>query len=204
MTHATHTPTDRRGHFPGYTVSAELHRGRKRVVYRATRDRDNASVILKTLTDDYPSPAQTAALRREYELLRTLDIVGVAAAIGLESHRDRLALVLEDVGGVSLRAMVAEGPLELETFFQIALPLIATIGRIHDQGVIHKDVNPNNILVNRDTPGVRLVDFSISSRLAAEHRRDLQHPHLLEGTIAYMSPEQTGRMNRGVDYRSDL
>src|SRR5262249_12050465 len=96
------------------------------------------------------------------------------------------------------------GPLDLEAFFQVALSLIGTIGRIHDHGVIHKDVNPNNILVNRDTADVRLVDFSISSRLAAEHRRDLQHPHLLEGTIAYMSPEQTGRMNRGVDYRSDL
>jgi predicted ATPase/transcriptional regulator with GAF, ATPase, and Fis domain len=195
---------DRRAQVPGYTVAAELHRGRKRVVYRATRDRDGAQVILKTLVDDYPSPSETAALRREFELLGTVAVPGVAAALGLESYRDRLALVLEDVGGTPLKTLVAAGPLDLDTFFAVALPLSGTIGRIHERGVIHKDINPNNILVNRATGDVRLVDFSISTRLAAEHRRQLQHPHLLEGTIAYMSPEQTGRMNRGVDYRADL
>lgn len=100
--------------------------------------------------------------------------------------------MLEDVGGVSLRAMVDEGPLDLETFFQITLPPIGTIGRIHDQGVIHKDINPNNILVNRDTADVRLVDFSISSRLAAEHRRDLQHPHLLKARSRRCRPSRRG------------
>ena len=204
MTQAQPTPAERRAQVPGYSVAAELHRGRKRVVFRATRDRDGARVILKTLVDEYPSPAETSALRREYELLCGLDIAGVAAAVALESYRDRLALVLEDVGGTPLKALVAAGPLDLETFFAVALPLIATIGRIHEQGVIHKDINPNNILVNPATGDVRLVDFSISSRLTPEHRRHPQHPHLLEGTIAYMSPEQTGRMNRGVDYRTDL
>ena len=206
MTKTTAAPTDRRAHVPGYSVTAELHRGRKRVVFRATRDRDGARVILKlkTLVDEYPSPGETAALRREYELLRTLDIPGVAVAIALESYRDRVALVLEDVGGTPLKTLVARGPLGLEAFFEVALPLIAAIGRIHEAGIIHKDINPNNILVNPTTADVRLVDFSISSRLVAEHRRQLQHPHLLEGTIAYMAPEQTGRMNRGVDYRADL
>ena len=87
MTH-TQMPPDRRSSFPGYSLAAEIHRGRKRAVYRAVRDRDGACVILKTLLDDYPSPAETATLRREYELLRGLDIPGVAAALGLESHRD--------------------------------------------------------------------------------------------------------------------
>src|SRR5690242_5339587 len=204
MTHTTAAPTDRRAQVPGYSVTAELHRGRKRVVFRATRDRDGARVILKTLVDEYPSPGETAALRREYDLLGTLDVPGVAVAIGLESYRDRVALVLEDVGGTPLKTLVARGPLDLQAFFEVALPLVGTIGRIHEAGIIHKDINPNNILVNPTTADVRLVDFSISSRLAAEHRRQLQHPHLLEGTIAYMAPEQTGRMNRGVDYRADL
>ena len=130
MTH-TQLPPDRRSTFPGYSLAAEIHRGRKRAVYRAVRDRDGAGVILKTLLDDYPSPAETATLRREYELLRGLDVPGVAAALGLENYRDRLALVLEDAGGESLRTLVAQGPLDLERFFAIALPLVATIARIH-------------------------------------------------------------------------
>ncbi|HET9040976.1 MAG TPA: sigma 54-interacting transcriptional regulator [Gemmatimonadales bacterium] len=201
---STQLPPDRRSTFPGYSLAAEIHRGRKRAVYRAVRDQDGAGVILKTLVDDYPSPSETAALRREFELLRGLDIRGVAVALGLESYRDRLALVLEDAGGDSLKTLVAQGPLDLDRFFAIALPLVAAIARIHERGVIHKDINPSNVLVNLAQGEVRVIDFSISSRLAAEHRRHLQHPHLLEGTIAYMSPEQTGRMNRGVDYRSDL
>ncbi len=160
MTHAT-SSSDRRMTVPGYSLAAEIHRGRKHVVFRAIRERDGQPVILKTLLDEYPSPGETAALRREYELLRELDIPGVAAAQGLETNRDRPALVLEDVGGVSLMSLVTRGPLDLGRFFDVALPLAATIGRLHEHGIIHKDINPNNVLVNLTTGDVRLIDFSI-------------------------------------------
>jgi predicted ATPase/transcriptional regulator with GAF, ATPase, and Fis domain len=189
---------------PGYSPVAEIYRGRKRVVYRAVRDRDGTSVILKTLVAEFPPPADTAALRREYELLRGLAVPGVAEVYAFESYRDRPTLVLEDVGGSPLKSLVTRGPLELARFFEVAPELAATVGRLHHQGVVHKDVNPNNIVVNLATGQLRLIDFSISSRVAAGRQRPLEHPHLLEGTIAYMSPEQTGRMNRDVDYRTDL
>jgi hypothetical protein len=189
---------------PGYTIREEIYRGRKRAVDRASRDSDHASVIIKSLVDEYPGPSETAALRREFELLRGLGIPGVAQAFSLERHRDRPALVLEDVGGCTLKAVIAQHPLELGRFFDLALQLAGTLAELHHRNIIHKDVNPNNIIVDLETGIAKLTDFSISSRAAAERQADLQHPHLLEGTIAYMSPEQTGRMNRDVDFRSDL
>ena len=189
---------------PGYTLSTEIHRGGKRVVYRATRDKDGVSVIVKSFLHEYPTPLETAGLRREYELIHGLGLAGVAQAYGLEIHRDRLALVLEDVGDRTLKALIARGLLGLGKFFELALQLASTLAEIHWRDIIHKDINPNNVVVDVATGRARLTDFGIASRLSAEQQRHLQHPHLLEGTIAYMSPEQTGRMNRDVDYRSDL
>jgi predicted ATPase/transcriptional regulator with GAF, ATPase, and Fis domain len=189
---------------PGYTVSAEIHRGGRTLVYRATRNRDALPVIIKSPLDEYPSPAQTASLRREFELLQGLDLPGVPRVYALETHRDRLALVLEDVGGTTLKELIARGQLDLRGFFDYALQLASTLAEIHRRGIIHKDVTPANVIVDPAAGRARLADFGIASRLSAERQRHLQHPHLLEGTIAYMSPEQTGRMNRDLDYRSDL
>src|SRR5882724_1226396 len=189
---------------PGYTAAAEIYRGSERIVYRATRDRDGIPVIIKTCLAEFPSPIEIAGLRREYELLRGLGIHGVPEAYGLEAHRDRLALVLEDAGGSTLKALIAGGAIDLPRFLDVALALANTVAEIHRQNIIHKDINPNNIIVNLETGQARLTDFGIASRLSTEQPRHLQHPHLLEGTIAYVSPEQTGRMNRDLDYRSDL
>ncbi|HEU5039187.1 MAG TPA: serine/threonine-protein kinase PknK, partial [Gemmatimonadales bacterium] len=189
---------------PGYAVSAEIHRGGRTAVYRAIRERDGFPVIIKCPVAEYPSPADTARLRREHQLLQGLDLPGVPRVYGLETHRDRVALVLEDVGGETLKELIARGPLDLRSFFDYALQLAATVGEIHRRGIIHKDINPSNVIVDRGGGRARLADFGIASRLSAERQGHLQHPHLLEGTIAYMSPEQTGRMNRDLDYRSDL
>jgi len=174
------------------------------MVFRALRQRDRVPVIIKSLVDEYPAPSDTAALRREYELIRGLDLSGVAEAFSLEAHRDRLALVLEDAGGSTLKTLIVRGEVGLARFFDIAVQLAATVAELHQQNIIHKDINPTNVIIHEETGQAKLTDFSISSRLTAEHPQHLQHPHLLEGTIAYMSPEQTGRMNRDVDYRSDL
>jgi predicted ATPase/transcriptional regulator with GAF, ATPase, and Fis domain/tRNA A-37 threonylcarbamoyl transferase component Bud32 len=189
---------------PGYTAAAEIYRGSERIVYRATRDRDGIPVIIKSCLAEFPSPIEIAGLRREYELLRGLGIHGVPEAYGLEAHRDRLALVLEDAGGSTLKALIAGGAIDLPRFFDVALALANTVAQVHRRGIIHKDINPFNIIVNLETGQARLTNFGIASRLSAEQQRQLQHPHLLEGTVAYMSPEQTGRMNRDLDYRSDL
>jgi serine/threonine protein kinase len=159
---------------PGYTVAGEIYRGGNRVVWRAIRDRDRLPVIIKLCAAEYPTPLETAGLRREYELLQELRIRGVPKAYDLEAHRDRLALVLEDAGGSTLKELIARGAIDLARFFDLALQLAATVAEIHRRGVIHKDINPNNVIVNLDTGQARLTDFGIASRLAAEQQRHLQ------------------------------
>jgi predicted ATPase/transcriptional regulator with GAF, ATPase, and Fis domain len=160
-------------------------------------------VLLKTCAADYPSPADVAALRREFEILSSLQLPGVVRALELVRHQDRLALVLEDHGGEPLKRILGSGPLELESFFAVSLPLVETLAAVHRQGFIHKDLNPNNILYEPESGEVMLADFGTASRVAAETQRPTQ-PHLLEGTLAYISPEQTGRMNRDIDFRTDF
>ena len=188
---------------PGFLIEAELHHGRKRAVWRARRTGDQAAVILKTLIDEFPSPADTAGLRREYQILRTLDAPGVARALELANFRDRLVLVLEDAGDTTLKALCAEGPLETATVIAYARQLAAALAAVHRAGLIHKDVNSNNVIVDRASGRITLSDFGIASRARSEqHSPGL--PHMIEGTLTYMSPEQTGRMNRDLDHRSDL
>lgn len=110
---------------------------------------------------------------------------------------------MEDFGGISLRQFIKEQPQHLEQFLIIALQLTDILHQLHQQRVIHKDIKPANILIHPDTKVLKLIDFSISSLLPRE-TTEIQNPNVLEGTLAYLSPEQTGRMNRGIDYRSDF
>ncbi len=193
-------PSEPTGVVPGYTITEEVYRGRRRIVYRGTRDRDGAPVIVKALLD---RSGGTESLRREYELIRSLDLDGVPRAIELLQTDDRVALVLEDAGLTRLRALIPPGGMDLGTFLALGIRLAEVLHGLHDRKVIHKDINPNNLLVDAGAGGLALIDFSIASRMPAEHQ-ELRHPNVLEGTIAYLSPEQTGRMNRDIDYRTDF
>ena len=186
--------------FPGYTITEEVYRGRRRIVYRGSRDRDGARVIVKTLLE---GSGGTETLGREYELIRSLDLDGVPRAVELVRSGDRVALVLEDEGRPRLKALIPAGGMDLATFFRLGVQLAEVLQGLHHRRVIHKDINPNNILVDPQTGRLTLIDFSIASRMPAEHQ-ELRHPSVLEGTIAYLSPEQTGRMNRDIDYRTDF
>jgi serine/threonine protein kinase len=147
---------------PGYDVQQEIYRGRRRVVVRATRQRDGRAAVIKTPTDEFPSPAQLAALRREYQILSSLDIKGVARPLELVTHRDRVALVLEDAGGVPLKMLIAAGPLPVPQAVGIAARLATLLGELHRRGIIHKDVNPNNVLVHPATSQVTLTDSGVA------------------------------------------
>ena len=111
-------------------------------------------------------------------------------------------LILEDPGGEPLDRLLGE-PMELRRFLRYAVGLAAALGKLHQQGLIHKDIKPANILVNSATGAIRLTGFGIASRLPRE-RQSPEPPEVIAGTLAYMAPEQTGRMNRSIDSRSDL
>jgi PAS domain S-box-containing protein len=141
-------------------------------------------------------------LEHEYELKSELDADWAAQPIALTRYNDRLGLVLEDPGGAPLARLLGR-PLDVTRFLRIAIPLVGALRRVHEQGLIHKDIKPENILLDTASGGVRLTGFGIASRLPREHQAP-EPPEVIAGTLAYMAPEQTGRMNRSVDSRSDL
>ena len=141
-------------------------------------------------------------LEHEFALKAELEADWAARPVALSSYNGRMALVLEDPGGASLDTLLGR-PLDASHFLRIALPLAGALRHVHERGLIHRDIKPANILVDPVSGGVWLTGFGIASRLPRE-RQAPAPPEVIAGTLAYMAPEQTGRMNRSVDSRSDL
>ncbi len=190
-------------YLPGYQIFNRLYESSKSLVYRAVREEDKRSVILKVLKPEYSSRTEFARYKQEYEIVRSLKLEGVISAYSLEKYENTQAIAFEDFGGQSLKILMAERNLTLSEFLAIALNLTETLGQIHAANIIHKDINPSNIVFNPETGQVKLIDFGIATVLSRENPT-IKNPHILEGTLPYMSPEQTGRMNRSLDYRSDF
>jgi predicted ATPase/signal transduction histidine kinase len=141
-------------------------------------------------------------LEHEYALRSELDAAWAAHPIELSRHCNRLALLLEDPGGVVLDQLL-DRPLAIWVFLPIAISLAGALRQVHARGLIHKDIKPANVLVDVASGGVWITGFGIASRLPREHQHP-EAPEVIAGTLAYMAPEQTGRMNRSIDARSDL
>jgi len=188
---------------PNYQIGSQIYESVNSLIYRGHRKKDNQPVILKMLKLDYPTPAELTRYRQEYEIMHDFDLAGVIKAYDIEKYQNTLVIILEDFGGESLKQVMAEQPLTLKAFLPIAILLSDSLGNIHAADIIHKDINPSNIVVNVDTKLLKIIDFGIASRLPRENST-LKNPEQLEGTLAYISPEQTGRINRSLDYRTDL
>jgi len=187
---------------PGYQINTLLYSGSRTQVYRAVRTADSLPVVIKVPSGDYPSFNQILQLRHQYTLANNLQLPGIVKPLALERYGNGYALVLEDNGGVSLSEYADSKPLPLGELLAIAISTVEIIQQLKEQRVIHKDIKPQNILIHPETKEIYLIDFSIASLLPKETTA-LQHPKAIEGTLAYMSPEQTGRMNRSIDYRTD-
>jgi hypothetical protein len=151
---------------------------------------------------EHPTPATLDRLAHEYGLREELDAAWAARPLELVRERGQTILVLEDPGGEPLARFIGP-PMEMRTFLRLAVALSAALGRLHERGLIHKDIKPANVLVSSATDQVWLTGFGIASRLPRE-RQAPDPPEFIAGTLAYMAPEQTGRMNRAIDSRSDL
>ena len=192
---------------PQVAVTAKIYESANSLVYRGIRTSDNTPVILKVLKQDYPTPAELTRYKQEYEITRSLNLDGVVKAYSQQDYQRTLVIILEDFGGESLAKLVndlaGEFPMPLPEFLSLAIEITEILGRIHSSNVIHKDINPSNIVLNPATGIVKLIDFGIATRLSRTNPT-FRNPNVLEGTLAYISPEQTGRMNRFLDYRTDF
>ncbi|MEZ4454674.1 MAG: AAA family ATPase, partial [Nannocystaceae bacterium] len=186
-----------------YELTERIYQGDASVVYRGRRLADGAAVTIKVPRSDRPRPRSIATLRHEYNLLRELDVPGVIRVIALEEYGEGVALVEEAAPGATLSRLISHGALPLAAGLRVARGLARSLHGLHEAGVVHKDIKPQNILVSSETLETHLIDFGIATRLT--HASAWQsRPEHLEGTLAYMSPEQTGRTNRVIDPRSDL
>jgi PAS domain S-box-containing protein len=166
-------------------------------------DTGNRSAVLVVLpAAEHPSPSNLDRLAHEYELKDELDGAWAVRPLELMREGGRTMLVLEDPGGEPLDQLLG-APMELECFLRLAIGIAAAVGKVHQRGLVHKDIKPANILVNGATDEVWLTGFGIASRLSRE-RQAAEPPEMIAGTLPYIAPEQTGRMNRSIDSRSDL
>ncbi|MFS8117599.1 MAG: AAA family ATPase, partial [Microcoleus sp.] len=207
---------------PGYRILDRIYNSSRTQVYRALSQSDQKPVVIKILLSEYPTFNELVQFRNQYTITKNLDLPGIVTPIALLNYRNAFVLVMQDVGGVSLAEYTANpeqldnilssnsevasphtSPLPLDEFMPIAIQIVQTIAGLYQNRIIHKDIKPQNIIINPKTKEVKLIDFSISSLLPREEKQ-IQNPNVLEGTLAYMSPEQTGRMNRGIDYRTDF
>ncbi|MFN6566278.1 AAA family ATPase [Dendronalium sp. ChiSLP03b] len=193
----------------GYQITEQIYSGSKTLVYRGIREKDQQSVILKLMRNEYPTFVEIAQFRNQYTITKNLEIPGIVQPHSLENHRNGYILVMEDFGGISLKdwrhiqQRIGKNPVSLSEFFHIATEISSTLEGLHRHRIIHKDIKPANILIHPTTGDVKLIDFSIATLLPKEIQVQT-NPNVLEGTLAYISPEQTGRMNRGIDYRTDF
>ena len=203
--------------FSNYILGECLYESSKSQVYRAVR-RDAShdyGVVLKILATDSPDAAQVAAFKREYELTRSFSVPEVVQVYGLEQDKGLWMMVLEDFGGESLRRLGMAGQLSLESFLSLAIKISDGLAQLHQRRIIHKDINPSNLVLNPQTGELKLIDFGISAAPAkafAQNQSSLSNGETqngtnaatFSGTLGYISPEQTGRINRAIDYRTDF
>ncbi|MEZ6184237.1 MAG: AAA family ATPase [Planctomycetota bacterium] len=188
---------------PGYAIGEQVYASSNSLVYRARRERDGAKVYLKVLPEELPPPDKLTRLRRELRMTQAFDDPRVITAYGLERCDQRLVLVVEDFGGVSLDRCLHLSADGLVTRLEVALAAARALACVHAQGLIHKDVCPANLVWSRADRRLKVIDFGISTDLQHETPSALD-PEAIEGTLSCLAPEQTGRMNRALDQRTDL
>src|SRR5467141_3868968 len=176
------------------------------ILYRGLPQSQTGESLSSTLAlspvMEHPAPGSLRKIEHEFSLKEELDPAWAVRPLALTQDQGRTMLLLEDPGGEPLDQLLKE-PMELLQLLRIAVGLAAALNQLHRRGLIHKDLKPSNVLVNAATGQVWLMGFAIALRLPRE-RQPLEPPELIAGTLAYMAPEQTGRMNRSIDSRSDL
>jgi len=188
----------------GYQIVEQLYFGSRTIVYRGIQNTQQRPVVIKVLRKEYPNFSELVQFRNQYTITKNLPIPGIIQSLSLEPLANGYMLVMEDWGGISLGGYLEQQKkLPWLEVFGIALQLTDILHELAHHRVVHKDIKPANILINPESKQIKLIDFSIATLLPKEIQES-QSTSTLEGTLAYLAPEQTGRMNRAIDYRTDF
>src|SRR5215813_3915597 len=176
------------------------------ILYRGLRqskaETSPASILALSPVMEHPAPATIKKIEHEFSLKDELNSAWALRPVVLTQEQSRSMLLFEDPDGEPLDRFPGQ-PLEVKQFLRCGIALAAALGQVHSHGLLHKDIKPSNVLANAAMDQVWLMGFGIASRLPRERQR-ADPPEFISGTLAYMAPEQTGRMNRSIDSRSDL
>ncbi|MBT5875961.1 MAG: AAA family ATPase, partial [Candidatus Latescibacteria bacterium] len=189
---------------PGCHLTDTLYESERSLVLRGydKEDQNHRPLVFKTLKTEYPTPEEIARFRTEYEICKNVNMDGVAKSYRFQRHKHSLIFSMEDIGGTSLDRYISDGPFELAESLKLAIAMSTVLGHIHQYPIIHKDINPSNIVYNATTGQINIIDFGLSTVLSRENA-SISNADVVEGSLAYISPEQSGRMNREIDYRTD-
>lgn len=186
----------------GYEIKTKIHTGQNHV-YQGIRTTDNKPVIIKVPGTELSNWQKSAKLRREFNIGKSFNSPNIIKYEELIDLDEYPVVITEDFNAISLRQFLDTTELDLRLFLHIAIQMAAALENIHKLNIIHRDIKPDNIAFNTNARLIKIIDFGIASKLSRE-TSFLVAPEKLEGTLSYMSPEQTGRMNRSVDYRTDF
>ncbi len=188
---------------PGYSDLNIIYHSQTTLVYSGVRQVDGESVILRQLRPEFVSPERVAQYTAEFELLRELDSPYIITPLDLLDLSGSPILVTQDISGTSLADLIGEENINLVEAITIARCISLALIEIHNKHIVHKDINPANIIYNKNTGALKLIDFGIALNSTPDSL-NTEANNTLEGTLAYLAPEQTGRMNRQIDYRTDF
>ncbi len=187
-----------------YILREKILETKNSIIYRGHKKNASQPLIIKCLKTTHSTPSEIARFRQEYERIKKLDIKGVIKTFDVLHYKEGFVLCQEDFVGIPIKHHLEKKEiLDLKSFLKISANITDALGNIHASGIIHRAINPNNILISPTTEEIRITNFGISAIITHEND-EVYNPDFINGTLAYMSPEQTGRMNRTVDYRTDL
>lgn len=188
---------------PQYINLSILYQSNRTIIYRAWSKKHNCSVILKTINTNHSDSSDMTNIYDEYDINKSVSGKNVIKVFELIKLNDIPALIIEDIEGTTLKEEIKSFSSDLDLFYRYAQNIIKGLIDIHNADIIHGDINPNNIIINKYTKDLKIIDFSNSS-FYIENETANNHINRVQGTIHYISPEQTGRINRKIDKRSDI
>lgn len=190
---------------PGYHFQEEpIYNGQRFVIFSGISTQNNEPIVIKMLKATHPTPEDIRKFKREYEITKILDSDKTVHVVGFEKYQDSYGMVLENIILPTLaEELQKRNKFKIRDSLEMGIKIAKAVLYIHKKNIIHKDLNPSNIFCDFDRRVVKIFDFNLATTLPKEQAA-IVNPNVLEGTLPYISPEQTGRMNRGIDYRTDF